>query len=111
MVPKLELKLFPVVSSSFWPILLVPGYSPALINPLFPGVPELSVVIYVVKNASRLKSVALQPNQDGKRFAFQLGSIVTLAERLCKGFFASRAPQMLGGNKQIGAHTVAPKHF
>ena len=58
MVPKLELKLFPVVFGSFQSFFLVPSYSPALLDPLFPGVPALSVVIYVVKNASRLGSVA-----------------------------------------------------
>ena len=46
MVSKLGLKLFPVVFDVFQFLLLVPSYSLALLNPLFPGVPELSVVIY-----------------------------------------------------------------
>ena len=84
MVPKLELKLFPVVSGNSWSVLLVPSYSPALLNTLFPCVPELSVVIYVVKNASCLKSVAFHRLRTGSVFAFQLGRIVTLSEGLCK---------------------------
>ena len=52
----------------------------------FPGVPALSVVIYVVKNASRPKPVTFSPAQDGKRFAFQIGWIVTLRAGLCKCF-------------------------
>ena len=41
--------------------------------PLFPGVPALSVVIYVVKNASRPVSGEHSPMPDGKRFAFLCG--------------------------------------
>ena len=57
-----------------------------LLIPLFPSVPALSVVIYVVKNASRPKPVTFSPAQDGKRFAFQIGWIVTLRAGLCKCF-------------------------
>jgi len=42
----------------------------ASLNLRFPGVPALSVVIYVVKNASRPKPVTFSPAQDGKRFSF-----------------------------------------
>ena len=52
----------------------------------FTGVPALSVVIYVVKNASRPKPVTFSPAQDGKRFAFQIGWIVALRAGLCKCF-------------------------
>ena len=58
----------------------------ASLNLRFPGVPALSVVIYVVKNASRLKPVTFSPAQDGKRFAFQVGWIVTLSKGLIKCF-------------------------
>ena len=44
-------------------------YSLALLSPLFPGVPEPSVVIYVVKNASRPVSGELSSVPDGKRFS------------------------------------------
>ena len=44
-----------------------------LLSPLFPGVPAPSVVIYVVKNASRPVSGELSPVPDGKRFAFLCG--------------------------------------
>ena len=66
--------------------MLVPSYFPALLNPLFPGVPELSVVIYVVKNASRLKSVAFHRLRTGSVFALQLGRIVTLSRGRVKRF-------------------------
>ena len=56
------------------------------LNLRFPGVPALSVVIYVVKNASRPKPVTFSPAQDGKHFAFQVGWIVTLSKGLCKCF-------------------------
>ena len=71
-----------------------------------PRVPKLSVVINVVKNASRLKSVAFHRLRTGSVFAFQLGRIVTLTEWLCKGFFSCRAPQMLGGNIQRNRGSV-----
>ena len=95
MVPKLGLKLFPVVFDVFQSLLLVPSYSLALLNPLFPGVPELSVVIYVVKNASRLKSVALQPNQGREAFRVLACPYCNSDEVIMQGFFAGRAPQML----------------
>ena len=69
----------------------------------FPGVPALSVVIYVVKNASRPKPVTFSPAQDGKHFAFQVGWIVTLVKRLCKCFLR-KTQRKVGGaiNKEIG---------
>jgi len=42
----------------------------ALLSPLFPSIPEPSVVIYVVKNASRPVSGEDSPVPDEKRFAF-----------------------------------------
>ena len=58
------------------------------ISPLFPGVPAPSVVIYVVKNASRPVSGEDSPVPDGKRFAFQIICIVTLSRVLCKWFLS-----------------------
>lgn len=54
----------------------------------------------VVKNASRPDPAMSLPIQDGKRFAFQLGWIVTLIEGLCKCFQRGKAAQILRGNRQ-----------
>ena len=51
-----------------------------LLSPLFPGVPAPSVVIYVVKNASRPVSGESSPVPDGKRFAFLRGAYYNSAE-------------------------------
>ena len=76
-------------------------------NLRFPGVPALSVVIYVVKNASRPKPVTFSPAQDGKRFAFQIGWIVTLTRGLCKCFLRRKQLKVCGAiNKEIGADMV-----
>ena len=67
------------------------------------GVPALSVVIYVVKNASRPKPVTFSPAQDGKRFAFQVGWIVTLTKGLIKCFLREAQRKVCGAiNKEIG---------
>lgn len=72
-------------------------------NLRFPGVPALSVVIYVVKNASRPKPVTFLPAQDGKRFVFQVGWIVTPAEGLFKCFLRKKQLKICGAiNKEIG---------
>lgn len=69
------------------------------------GVPALSVVIYVVKNASRPKPVTFSPAQDGKRFAFQVGWIVTLRDGLCKCFLREAQRKVCGAiNKEIGGN-------
>ena len=49
-----------------------------LLSPLFPGVPALSVVIYVVKNASRPVSGEDSPVPDGKRFSLLCGLYMEL---------------------------------
>ena len=73
-------------------------------NLRFPGVPALSVVIYVVKNASRPKPVTFSPAQDGKHFAFQVGWIVTLTEKLFKCFLREPQRKAYGEiNKEISA--------
>ena len=86
MLPNLSGKLFLLVYSDFRPFSICFTYSLTLLSPLFPGVPAPSVVIYVVKNASRLVSGEDSPVPDGKRFAFQIVCIVTLSRRLCKRF-------------------------
>lgn len=86
MVPNLSGILFPLVYSGFRRFLICFTYSLTLLSPLFPGVPEPYVVIYVVKNASRPVSGELSPVPDGKRFVFQGVCIVTLRRLLCKRF-------------------------
>ena len=86
LLPNLSGILFPLVYSGFRRFLICFTYSLALLSPLFPGVPEPYVVIYVVKNASRPVSGELSPVPDGKRFAFQIICIVTLRRVLCKWF-------------------------
>ena len=70
LLPNLSGILFPLVYSGFRRFLICFTYSLTLLSPLFPGVPAPSVVIYVVKNASRPVSGELLPGPDGKRFAF-----------------------------------------
>ena len=86
LVPNLSGILFPLVYSGFRRFLICFTYSLTLLSPLLPGVPAPSVVIYVVKNASRPVSGEDSPMPDGKRFAFQIVCIVTLSRRLCKRF-------------------------
>lgn len=50
-------------------------YSLALLLPLFPRVPKLPVVSYVVKNASRPVSGEHSPMPKGKRFAVMLAAL------------------------------------
>ena len=86
LLPNLSGILFPLVYSGFRRFLICFTYALTLLSPLFPGVPEPYVVIYVVKNASRPVSGELLPGPDGKRFAFQIVCIVTLRRVLCKWF-------------------------
>ena len=90
LLPNLSGILFPLVYSGFRRFLICFTYSLTLLSPLFPGVPAPSVVIYVVKNASRPVSGELSPVPDGKRFAFQIVCIVTLRRVLCKWFLRKR---------------------
>ena len=85
-VPNLSGKLFMLVYSGFQCFLICFTYSLTLLSPLCPHVPAPSVVIYVVKNASRPVSGEDSPMPDGKRFAFQTVCIVTLSRRLYKLF-------------------------
>ena len=94
LLPNLSGTLFPLVYSGFRCFLICFTYSLTLISPLFPSVPEPSVVIYVVKNASHPISGEDSPVPDGKRFAFQIVCIVTLRRVLCKWFL--RRQQLKG---------------
>ena len=94
LLPNLSGILFPLVYSGFRCFLICFTYSLTLISPLFPSVPEPSVVIYVVKNASHPISGEDSPVPDGKRFAFQIVCIVTLRRVLCKWFL--RRQQLKG---------------
>ena len=75
-----------LVYSGFQCFLICFTYSLTLLSPLCPHVPAPSVVIYVVKNASRPVSGEDSPMPSGKRFAFQIVCIVTLSRVLCKWF-------------------------
>ena len=86
LLPNLSGILFLLIYSGFWCFLICFTYSLTLLSPLFPGAPAPSVVIYVVKNASRPVSGEDSPVPDGKRFAFQIVCIVTLGRQLCKWF-------------------------
>ena len=85
-LPNLSGILFSLVYSGFRRFLICFTYSLALLSPLFPGGPAPSVVIYVVKNASRPVFGEDSPMPDRKRFAFQIVCIVTLSRVLCKWF-------------------------
>ena len=84
LLPNLSGTLFLLVYSGFWRFLICFTYSLTLLSALFPSVPEPSVVIYVVKNASRPVSGEDSPVPDGKRFVFWTVCIVTLRRLLCK---------------------------
>ena len=73
MVPNLSGILFPLVYSGFQCFLICFTYSLTLLSPLCPHVPAPSVVIYVVKNASRPVSGEDSPMPDGKRFSLLCG--------------------------------------
>ena len=85
----------------------------ALLSPLFPGVPAPSVVIYVVKNASRPVSGECSPVPDGKRFAFLCGVYCNSAEGVMQVVSArvaaqrvSRYRQRIGGKIGRGAFLI-----
>ena len=73
--PNLLRTLFLLIYSSFLCFLICFTYSLTLLSPLFPGVPEPSVVIYVVKNASRPVFGEDSPVPDGKRFSLLLAAL------------------------------------
>ena len=75
LLPNLSGKLFLLVYSDFQPFSICFTYSLTLLSPLFPGVPEPYVVIYVVKNASCPVSGEDSPVPDGKRFSLLLAAL------------------------------------
>ena len=75
LLPNLSGKLFLLIYSGFKLFPVCFTYSLTLLSPLFPGVPEPSVVIHVVKNASRPVSGELSPVPDGKRFSLLLAAL------------------------------------
>lgn len=75
LLPNLSGTLFLLIYSGFQPFPICFTYSLTLLSPLFPGVPEPSVVIYVVKNASRSVSGESSPVPDGKRFSLLLAAL------------------------------------
>ena len=94
LLPNLSGILFPLVYSGFQPFPVCFAHFLALLSPLLPGAPAPSVVIYVVKNASRPISGESSPVPDGKRFSFQTVCIITLSRWLCKLFL--RRQQLKG---------------
>ena len=100
MVPNLSEILFPLVYSGFRRFLTCFTYSLTLLSPLFPGVPAPSVVIYVVKNASRPVSGEDSPVPDGKRFAFLCGVYCNSAEGVMQVVSAGVAAQKLRRYRQ-----------
>ena len=75
LLPNLSGKLFMLVYSGFQCFLICFTYSLTLLSPLCPHVPAPSVVIYVVKNASRPVSGEDSPMPNGKRFSLLLAAL------------------------------------
>ena len=100
MVPNLSGKLFLLIYSSFLCFLICFTYSLTLLSPLFPGVPEPYVVIYVVKNASLPVSGEDSPVPDGKRFSLLCGLYCNSEQTVMQVVSAKAAAQMLSRNKQ-----------
>ena len=71
-----------------------------LLSPLCPHVPAPSVVIYVVKNASRPVSGEDSPVPDGKRFSLLCGLYCNSGEGIMQVVSAQTAAQMLSRNRQ-----------
>ena len=93
-------KLFLLVYSGFQPFSICFTCSLTLLSPLFPGVPAPSVVIYVVKNASRPVFGESSPVPDGKRFTFLCGLYCNSERAVMQVVSARVAAQSLRGNKQ-----------
>jgi len=99
-IPNLSGKLFLLIYSSFLCFLICFTYSLTLLSPLFPGVPEPYVVIYVVKNASLPVSGEDSPVPDGKRFSLLCGLYCNSEQTVMQVVSAKAAAQMLSRNKQ-----------
>ena len=100
LVPNLSGTLFQLVFSGFYCFLICFTYSLTLLSPLFPSVPAPSVVIYVVKNASRPVSGEDSPVPDGKRFSLLCGLYCNSEQTVMQVVSAKAAAQMLSRNKQ-----------
>ena len=98
--PNLSGILFPLVYSGFRRFLICFTYSLTLLFPLFPGTPAPSVVIYVVKNASRPVFGENSPMPDGKRFSLLCGLYCNSEQTVMQVVSAKAAAQMLSRNKQ-----------
>ena len=99
-IPNLSGILFPLVYSGFRRFLICFTYSLTLLFPLFPGTPAPSVVIYVVKNASRPVFGENSPMPDGKRFSLLCGLYCNSEQTVMQVVSAKAAAQMLSRNKQ-----------
>ena len=100
LLPNLSGILFPLVYSGFRHFLICFTYSLTLLSPLFPGVPAPSVVIYVVKNASRPVSGEDSPMPDGKRFSFLCGLYCNSEQTVMQVVSARAAAQRLSRYRQ-----------
>ena len=100
LLPNLSGILFPLVYSGFRRFLICFTYSLTLLFPLFPGTPAPSVVIYVVKNASRPVFGENSPMPDGKRFSLLCGLYCNSEQTVMQVVSAKAAAQMLSRNKQ-----------
>ena len=100
LVPNLSGILFPLVYSGFRHFFICFTYSLTLLSPLFPGIPEPYVVIYVVKNASRPVSGELSPVPDGKRFSLLCGLYCNSGESIMQVVSAGVAAQKLRRYRQ-----------
>ena len=100
LLPNLSGKLFMLVYSGFQCFLICFTYSLTLLSPLCPHVPAPSVVIYVVKNASRPVSGELSPVPDGKRFSLLCGLYCNSGEGITQVVSAGVAAQKLRRYRQ-----------
>lgn len=100
LIPNLSGILFPLVYSGFRHFLICFTYSLTLLSPLFPGVPAPSVVIYVVKNASRPVFGEGSPVLDRKRFSLLCGLYCNSEEGVMQVVSAWVAAQRLSRNRQ-----------
>ena len=100
LLPNLLRTLFSLVYSGFRRFLICFTYSLTLLSPLFPGAPAPSVVIYVVKNASRPVSGEDSPVPDGKRFSLLCGLYCNSEQAVMQVVSAKAAVQRLSRYRQ-----------
>ena len=89
-----------LVYSGFRHFLICFTYSLTLLSPLLPGVPAPSVVIYVVKNASRPVFGEDSPVPDGKRFSLLCGLYCNSEQTVMQEVSARVAAQQLQRYRQ-----------